>query len=252
MELKDQLPERQLNQLLEIAKDDIYARNMVVEHNLRLVMWVAKKYYQEGHTEMDDLFQWGVIGLMKAIDKYDPGRKGSFSTVAVWYIKSYMRNRFEFSTDVPLDKPLKIKGDSSGSIQDLIPSDDSAIEDVVESRRFIEQFKDFFQKKLDYVSYETIVHFYGLNDRGYKIVEIAELLKLPESVIKNAKDRGLNTLRRSVFFRDIMPKLDEDTIFIKAFDYSNPRTSSGVRVSTVERIVLEREARLKDLYSKFE
>lgn len=64
-------------------------KEKLILHNLRLVMWVAQKYHTPGKTELDDLFQTGVLGLMDAIDKYDPNKGAKFSTVAVWYIQNF-------------------------------------------------------------------------------------------------------------------------------------------------------------------
>lgn len=86
--LKKPLPSEELNQLLK-SKDIPKNREKIILHNLRLVSWVAYKYHVEDWTEYDDLFQAGVIGLMKAIDKYDP-EKGTFANYAVWWIKRYI------------------------------------------------------------------------------------------------------------------------------------------------------------------
>lgn len=89
MNLEDKLPDEEQERLLK-SKDDLESRNKLIVHNLRLVHWVSKKYYNPGVNELDDLFQSGVIGLMKAIDKYDPD-KGLFSTYAVLWIKQEIR-----------------------------------------------------------------------------------------------------------------------------------------------------------------
>lgn len=70
------------------------AKNAIVQHNLRLVMSIAQRF--NGRGELDDLFQIGCIGLMKAIDKFDPSYGVKFSTYAVpviiGEIKQYLRD----------------------------------------------------------------------------------------------------------------------------------------------------------------
>lgn len=85
MNFKKPLLEEELEELLN-RRDDPAAIEKIIIHNLRLVNWVAKKYYRPGKNELDDLFQQGVLGLMKAIKGYDPN-KGKFSNYAVWWIK---------------------------------------------------------------------------------------------------------------------------------------------------------------------
>lgn len=88
MEFKEPLPEEEQKILFEKLKEhnepDI--KDKLILHNLRLVHWVAKWYYKPDKNELDDLFQVGVIGLMRAIEDYDPN-KGAFSTYAVMWIK---------------------------------------------------------------------------------------------------------------------------------------------------------------------
>src|SRR5215210_2453906 len=68
------------------AGDDKEARTRLVEKNLRLVVSVAKKYRGYG-VPFEDLIQEGNIGLMKAVDKYDPDRGWRFSTYATWWVR---------------------------------------------------------------------------------------------------------------------------------------------------------------------
>ncbi|MBV1759252.1 MAG: sigma-70 family RNA polymerase sigma factor [Dethiosulfatibacter sp.] len=92
-QLKDSDQQR-LFQKLKLDPGNKEIRNVLVKHNLRLVRWIAEKYhkYLSDKFEMDDLFQQGVIGLIMAIEKYDP-EEGSFGTYASYWIKqSIIRN----------------------------------------------------------------------------------------------------------------------------------------------------------------
>ncbi len=71
------------------SKGDSAAREMIINHNLRLVFSIAQKYNGRG-LPFEDLLQEGIIGLMKSVDKYNP-EKGAFSTYATWWIMQLIR-----------------------------------------------------------------------------------------------------------------------------------------------------------------
>jgi RNA polymerase primary sigma factor len=81
--------------IIEQPEKAAYAKEQMTNHNLKLVVSIAKKYHNTG-MHLEDLIQEGTIGLMKAIDKYDYTKGFKFITFAVWYIKramnSYMTN----------------------------------------------------------------------------------------------------------------------------------------------------------------
>jgi len=79
------LDANQERELAVRAKDDPAARKEFIEANLRLVVWAAKKYARNGN--LDDLISEGNIGLIKAVEGYDPSRGFRFSTYALWNIK---------------------------------------------------------------------------------------------------------------------------------------------------------------------
>lgn len=89
MEFKEPLSQEEQDRLFNELKDNPQAREKLIIHNLKLVHWVASKYVAEGKNELDDLFQQGTIGLMRAIEDYDQA-KGAFSTYAVLWIKQFI------------------------------------------------------------------------------------------------------------------------------------------------------------------
>ncbi len=81
--------EKRMGEIKEVDTEYYFLRQRMTKHNLRLVFFLAKKYLNR-ELPLLDLIQEGNIGLMKAVDRYQPG-KGSFSTYAGWYIEGYMR-----------------------------------------------------------------------------------------------------------------------------------------------------------------
>ena len=78
-------PEEEYELALKVQQGDLEAKDLLAEHNLRLVISIAKRYLGRG-VSFQDLVQEGNIGLMRAVEKFDPERGNKFSTYASWWI----------------------------------------------------------------------------------------------------------------------------------------------------------------------
>ncbi|MEU8776988.1 SigB/SigF/SigG family RNA polymerase sigma factor [Streptomyces sp. NPDC048606] len=90
-----------LRTLEEGTREYQYARNTLIEMNLSLVQFAARRFrarVQGGGLDMDDIIQVGIIGLIKAIDRYDPEREVEFSTLALPYITGEIKRYFRDTT----------------------------------------------------------------------------------------------------------------------------------------------------------
>lgn len=83
------LPPEEFNQLIK-QRNNPEIKEKLILHNLKLVMWAARQFPIKGIDDIDDYFQVGIIGLIKAIEKFDP-EKGTFATYAIWYIRAEIR-----------------------------------------------------------------------------------------------------------------------------------------------------------------
>lgn len=72
--------------VLLVRKNATEARNLLIQHNVRLVISMAKNYRWRG-VELQDLIQEGIMGLVRAIDRFEPDRGFKFSTYAHWWIR---------------------------------------------------------------------------------------------------------------------------------------------------------------------
>ena len=114
---------------------DAAARNKLIEHNLRLVAHVTKKYYA-ATSNQDDLISIGTIGLIKAVDTFDPARASKFASYASRCIENELRMELRKirreGTTVSLQEPLEA-GSGQLTLADTLP-DDTAMEDDCERR----------------------------------------------------------------------------------------------------------------------
>ncbi|MFZ5469352.1 MAG: sigma-70 family RNA polymerase sigma factor [Myxococcota bacterium] len=124
---REQLTREQEYELARrVKKGDESARRILAESNLAFVVAVAKKFARRG-ARLDDLIQEGNVGLMKAIEHFDPKKNVRFATYAVWWIRAYITrylkdNRSQVRggeaervsmSDFSLDAPVDDEGDST-------------------------------------------------------------------------------------------------------------------------------------------
>ena len=112
---------------------DIDARNTLVEHNLRLVAHIIKKYYQ--NEDIDDLISIGTIGLIKGINTYKPDKGVRLATYASRCIENevlmHFRSQRKSMCDLSLSEALDVDSDGDGlSILDVLASDEDMAEQI--------------------------------------------------------------------------------------------------------------------------
>jgi len=97
--LKECCDKEILNRLNDLYKRFIYVRNILVEGNIRVVVAASKNYFRDSNSFIE-IVQWGNIGLMKAVEKYDPNFDVLFVTYAYYWIRQAIRHalKFEFTS----------------------------------------------------------------------------------------------------------------------------------------------------------
>ena len=180
-------------------KGDMKARSELIEHNLRLVAHIAKKYGSSGY-EQDDLISVGTIGLIKAIDSYKPESGTVFATYAgkclqneiLMYFRAQKKNANEtlLSDTVDTDKdgnPL--------TYMDIISCEDNILEEIelrMNSKKVIKAINDL----LDEREREIIVLRYGLGGiRPITQREIAKKLDISRSYVSRLEKSAIEILR---------------------------------------------------------
>lgn len=113
---------------------DMSARNELIEHNLRLVAHIVKKYYSSGKNQ-DDLISIGTIGLIKAVDSFDPALGSRFATYAGKCLQNeilmYFRSQKRLAAEVSLSETIDIDKDGNPlTWGDIIAVDDTIADDL--------------------------------------------------------------------------------------------------------------------------
>lgn len=190
--------------LAEMKNGSANARSKLIEHNLRLVAHIVKKYYPT-YAEQDDLISIGTIGLIKGIDTFQPERNIRLATYASRCIENeilmYFRAQKKTNQEVSMDDP--IEKDSEGNpltLMDVIPVEDTIADDI-DMQMKTGKIQGFVNRLKDKRERDIIIMRYGLNGKEpLTQKEAAEKLGISRSYVSRIEKKALAQLRR--FFGD--------------------------------------------------
>ncbi len=180
---------------------DQKARNELIEHNLRLVAHIAKKY-ENSKDLNEDLISIGTIGLIKAIDSYKSGKSTKLSTYAAKCIENeilmHLRANKKTSLDVSLNETLSIDNDGSEmTLMDIIPSDEKPMIDTIVTNDSLNQLQEYF-KLLTEREKIILIQRYGLNNQRIKTQkEIAQDMHISRSYVSRIEKRAMIKLLKA-------------------------------------------------------
>lgn len=177
------------------------AREILIEHNLRLVAHIAKKY-QNTEEEQDDLISIGTIGLIKAVNSYDDSKGSRLGTYAARCIDNellmMLRGKKKISREVSIYEPIGV--DREGNEINLLDVIECEQTDVVEKMMLSEQLKllnGLFDEVLSNREKEILTLRYGLfGEREITQREIGKKLGISRSYVSRIEKRALTKLLR--------------------------------------------------------
>lgn len=154
--------------LKKCAQGDLEARNMLVEHNLRLVAHIVKKYYAQ-YGEQDDLISIGTIGLIKGISTFRADKNVRLATYASRCIENeilmHFRSQRKLQGEVSLADTLESAGEGGSlSLMDVIAVDDTMLEDL-DTKDACQRVRRCVETCLTPRERTIIIRRYGLDDR---------------------------------------------------------------------------------------
>ena len=184
------------------AQGDVEARNLLVEHNLRLVAHIMKKYYTQT-DDVDDLISIGTIGLIKGVNTYKPDKGVRLATYASRCIENeilmHFRSRKKSAGDVSLSEALDVEGDGSGlSIMDVVAQEDDMAERIGNAELCQELLKSI-ETSLTRREAKIIRLRYGLDGAAPMTQkETAQLCGISRSYVSRIEKKALEKLRLSL------------------------------------------------------
>ncbi len=181
-------------------RGDVSARNKLVEHNLRLVAHIIKKYYSNV-SDHEDLVSIGTIGLIKAINTFDPEKNIKLSSYASRCIENeilmHFRNGRKSAHDVSLSETIETDKDGNPlTLMDVL-TDERDFTEELDIKINSEKLKDYLYSALDSRERKVLILRYGLDGKEPLTQrEVAEELGISRSYISRIEKKSIEILRR--------------------------------------------------------
>jgi len=185
---------------LHMASDgDLYARDKLIEHNLRLVVFLAKKY-ENTKVDLEDLVSIGTIGLIKGIKTYQMDKNIKLATYASRCIDNeilmYLRKNKKVRTEISFDESLSFDADGNElHLEDILGTEPDIVTRNIEKETERNLVMDEINK-LDSRDREIIVLRYGLmGNKEMTQKDVADLLGISQSYISRIEKKTIKRLK---------------------------------------------------------
>lgn len=185
---------------LDLMKQgDQNARRKLIEHNLRLVAHVIKKYYAN-LNDQDDLISIGTIGLIKAIDSFNTDKGIRLSSYASKCVENevlmFFRGQKKSAMDISMNEPIETDKDGNAlTIMDTMSGEDNIIDDL-DTKLKCQSLHGYIEKKLDEREKKIIILRYGLfGNKPLTQREVAKKLDISRSYVSRIEKKALEDLR---------------------------------------------------------
>lgn len=183
-------------------KGDKKSRDTLIKHNLRLVAHIAKKY--QGAEDTDDLISVGSIGLIKAINTFDPSKGTQLATYTARCIENeilmLLRSNKKYKNNVSIYDSVGVDKDGNElTILDLIAEKEDGVLAKVENKLIKDKFIEVMEKCLSQREYKILSLRYGLKGgRPLTQRETAKLLKISRSYVSRIEKKSIEKIKEMV------------------------------------------------------
>ena len=192
-------PQQEKDCLDRIAAGDGQAKNELVEHNLRLVAHIIKKYYYS-YEEQEDLISIGTIGLIKAAETFNASKNTKFSTYASKCVKNeilmFFRQKKKSMQDISISDPIDTDKDGNSiTLMDIV-QDDENILDTIDLSIQSHKLYQYLEEELTDREREILTYRYGLyHVRPMPQREVAQKLGISRSYVSRIEKKAVEKLR---------------------------------------------------------
>lgn len=193
-------PDEEKRLVTEMRNGDTSAKDKLIEHNLRLVAHIIKKYYNST-VPQEDLISIGTIGLIKAVSGFDYTKGNRLAAYASRCIENeilmYFRSNKKAGLDVYISDPIDSDGEGNSlSLMDVICTEDS-IEDNLERSELAEKLYKYMDELLTERERKILYMRYGLRGtRSYTQREVAKKLKISRSYVSRIEKKAIGVLSK--------------------------------------------------------
>ena len=186
--------------MLETDKEN--AKSALIERNLRLVVYIAKKFENTG-INIEDLISIGTIGLIKAINTFDPHKKIKLATYASRCIENeilmYLRKNNSRRIEISIDEPLNVDWDGNELLlSDILGTDSDMVYHDIENE---------IDKELLFIALENLsdrekdimeLRFGVKSGKGHTQKEVADMLGISQSYISRLEKRIIQRMKKDI------------------------------------------------------
>lgn len=190
------------NLMQRLDSEPELVRKTLIEHNLRLVVYIAKKFESSG-VGVEDLVSIGTIGLIKAINTFDPAKKIKLATYASRCIENemlmHLRKISNIRTEVSIEEPLNTDWDGNELLlSDILGTDNDIISRNIEEETDRKLLHDAINK-LSSREQNIMKLRFGLTKHGQKTQkEVADMLGISQSYISRLEKKILQRLKKEI------------------------------------------------------
>lgn len=193
-------PEEETELVDRLDSGDSGVKDMLVEHNLRLVVYIARKFQNTG-VDMDDLISVGTIGLIKAVGSFSSDKNVKLATFASRCIENeilmYLRRSAKLKNEVSFDEPLNTDPEGNELVlSDVMGTDADSVFKPIENGVENDILKEALNK-LNAREKEIMELRYGLNGEDEKTQkEVADMLGISQSYISRLEKKIISRLKK--------------------------------------------------------
>ncbi|MCT4592914.1 MAG: RNA polymerase sporulation sigma factor SigE [Anaeromicrobium sp.] len=195
-------PQEEMELLSKLDTDSNYVRTVLIERNLRLVVYIARKFENTG-IGVEDLISIGTIGLIKAVNTFDPQKKIKLATYASRCIENeilmYLRRNSKAKAEISFDEPLNIDWDGNELLlSDILGTENDIIYKFLEEE-VDKELLDLALTKLSSREKKIMELRFGLRNGQEKTQkEVADLLGISQSYISRLEKRIIFRLQKEI------------------------------------------------------